>query len=265
MDLRERQRREASEKAAQQYFRSQADLDDTADDPERQRPARPSEYGIRQLIDALAALKREGIVEVYLYCRCSDKHQNLARQVKGARRMIERLGIKVRHVYHEFVNGKLLDSAKRPKLRKAFAAARKLEIPLVVAGFTRIVRADEFEPSHKMGEDARPTVAKVEKLMEWMEGVMLLSLNDPDADPVSDEEFIKQLHALVKRRKRGRRRKRKAGDLKRRKREWKKCVLKMYARLKKRGMGYRLVAEEMFHKHEVEISHQTVKRWVEEG
>jgi DNA invertase Pin-like site-specific DNA recombinase len=267
MDLRERQRRQRDEEYAQWYLKqaqNEADRDDPADDdPERQRPAKPSKFGLRQLEDGL----RSGEInaEPIWYCRCSDKGQKLALQVKGMRRYVQRLGVNVtRRAFKEFVTGKTLDPAKRKELMRALEAARKGSGILVVAGTTRLFRSQSYDAHYAKNE--KPTVAEFEEFMKLAKGVTIFTLNDPDADPDSDETFIRdKIIAPVKCRKPGRRPKRRPGDLKRRKLKWKKVVVKMYARLQQRGMGYRLVAEEMFRKHRVEISHQTVKRWVEEG
>lgn len=223
-------------------------------DPEAE--ARPSDYGIQTLAAHLQA--NTNTEEVYLYCRESTRKQDLRRQLKGARRRITDMALKVRRPFAEFGNGKSIDPGERRELFNALDAARRRGIPLVVPCFSRLLRDTDYHPYR--APTARPTKTKVEALLERVQGVPLLTLNDPDASPADDENFLRQLAAEVKRRKVGRPVKKAPGYTISQKERWLPRVLRMRAR----GLSLRAIADRIFATDGTRISHGTVRNWLSE-
>lgn len=154
-------------------------------------PARPSEFGLTTLTEMI---KNEQVSEVILYGRTSSRGQRLNHQLQGARRLIESMGVKVRRSFRD--KNKKGTDLDRPGLAKALDAARRRNIPLVAAGISRFVRAADYHAWKSPNE--MPTVEEFARFMELAVGVRLATLNDPDADPPSDEAFIRELFSAVK-------------------------------------------------------------------
>jgi hypothetical protein len=196
------------------------------------------------------------LTEAVLYCRESTHEQPLGPQKTGTRRRIEAAGVKVRRVYGEAKGGRSLDPGDRPELMKAVEAARRLGIPLVVACLSRLLRNRRYHPS--ANPDARPTDADLKALLELADGVELLTLNDPDASPPEDENFLRELVAEVKRRPVGRPRKKEPGHMKDRSKRWKKRAKLMH----EEGMSYREIADHIYEVDGIPITHGTIWNWV---
>jgi hypothetical protein len=249
-----KQRREAAMLACEEAGLCPRDGEDPDEDPSRQLPATPSEYGIKSFEERIAS--DPALEEVYSYGRVSTRKQDLARQLKGCRRRIEAEGVKVRHAYGEVASGKTLDLCDRRKLVKALEAARTRGDPLVMVCVSRAVRHCSYD-AHRNPE-ARPTVAEFEAFRELADGVEILTLNDPDASPPEDENFLRELVASVKRRPVGRPRKKKPGHMKDRSKRWKKRAKLMH----EEGMSYREIADYIYEVDGIRITHGTIWNWV---
>jgi len=123
------------------------------------------------------------ILMVVLYCRVSGRCQNrkgtLKRQERKARQVLKRYGIVVVACYGEVESGWRRDD--RPRLMAAIARARELGVPLVAESVDRFIRSEHFNDETNQG--ALPTDLDFEDLVRLANGVTLLTLLHPDADP----------------------------------------------------------------------------------
>jgi DNA invertase Pin-like site-specific DNA recombinase len=169
-------------------------------------------------------------------------------------------GISVRHSFGDKArDGKSLDPDERPELYEALAAARKRGIPLVVPCISRLIRNAFYHAHHN--PEATPTIAEFLELLKLATGVQIITLNDPDATPPKDEAFLRQLAAEVKRRNVGRHKTKTPGDTKDRRRTWKKRVQE----LRRQGLSYREIADQVYAEGAIGITHGTVRNWCMEG
>jgi hypothetical protein len=250
MNRREWQRRQQRKESAERYAREAAE--ECSRDPE----ARPSDYGIRSLDDAL----RAGTVpECVLYCRVSDRKQHVQSKVAGCRRLLAERCVKLARSYGETASGKSLAAADRPTLHEAVQEARRLNVPLVVPCTSRIVRNPDYHAFRQ--PDARPTVSEFERFLKLAEGVRILTLNDPDASCPDDEAFLRKLTADVEGRRVGRPRNKPKGSLADRRDRWQPRVGRMHAK----GMSYRKIAIEISRIEGSPVSYGTVAKWDRDG
>jgi hypothetical protein len=245
MTRRERERRRQRIAAAA----ARAETCDGADADASGEPARPSDYGILQL------QKERNATEVDLYARVSTKNQDLSAQVGAARAHLRRLGIRVRRVFRERAKGRLLGAADRPQLHKALDAARRDGIPLLAVAFSRFLRSADYHAYRR--PDAQPTAAEVEAFLRMAEGVRLATINDPDAEPVADETFMRQMLGETKRKPVGRPPKKATGDTARRRHECQTLALAMSTN----GMSATAIADEFYREHGISIDPRTIRYW----
>jgi DNA invertase Pin-like site-specific DNA recombinase len=221
--------------------------------PGDDQPAWPSDYGINSLEEHC---QEAAVATAYYYDRVSTGKQDLKIRLRAARRRLGKQGIRIVHAYGECTNGSSLDPADRPAFAKALNAARERGIPLVSPCLSRWVRSTSYHPYRAPQE--RPNRAQLATLLELADGVTLLTINDPDAEPPDDEAYLRQLAAEGKRCKPGRKAKRAPGDTKARREQWKKPAQRLHAE----GLGYKAIADELFAAHGVTVEPMTVRNWL---
>jgi Resolvase, N terminal domain len=219
---------------------------------DRNRPARPRRHGFTTLNEVMES---EVVTEVYGYCRTSGDKQDVKAISRAVRRYLKNLGLKVRHIFADIASGKTIEPQDRPKLYRAIEASKKREIWLVIPAFTRLIRNRAW--SKTVDPNARPTVAELEALLEKIPCARIVFLHDPDADPASDEAFLRDLNARFNRRKPGRSKNKAKGDSKRRNGRWRSRVIEMLGR----GMKPEEIMDVIYEEDGESISRQSIWRW----
>jgi hypothetical protein len=217
-----------------------------------QPEAVPSEYGFQCLDDVDPC-------DGYLYCRVSGRRQDLGAQKRGARRFCEEAGFGIEHTFGETVPGWSLDLDKRPALYRAIALCRQTGLPLFIPCTSRLLRSGNYHAHHS--PHARPMVPEFEKLMNVLGGVEVLTLNDPDADPVDDEAFLGSLSAGESGRRVGRPRKKCPGYRRERRVEY----LPAARKLRKQGKSFAEIARIVSLTFGIPISSRGIQNWLKPG
>lgn len=153
---------------------------------EREEQVLPSACGV-------PPVELEDCKEVVLYCRVSNRSQDLDAQIEAAKAICRIMGIKIAYTFAEVASGKNL---KRKQFRRAIRAAKKRGIPLLAITFSRLLRSEDYHQSQN--PEARPSRKEIHKLLKVADGVPLLTLNNLDATPAQDEEFTKRSIAAAR-------------------------------------------------------------------
>lgn len=255
-EIRRRKLEAAKQACADMHVPHPHDEED-AHDPKKDRPAKPSSYGIKSLD---AYIEECPVSEVYLYSRTSSPNQRVKPHLRAATRWLQKREVKVIYRHSERGrSGKSLDPEERSELFKALNAARKRGVPLVVPCISRLIRHAQYDAS--ANPNARPTVQEIKRLMSLAEGVQLLTLNDPDSYPLDDENFLRNLIAEVELKQVGRPKAKQAGDRKKIREEYEQMAQRMH----QSGKSYRFIAVQVSKKAKSRVSHTTVKNWIEEA
>ena len=105
------------------------------------------------------------------------------------------------------------------------------------------------------------TVAELAAFLDMMGGVQILTLNDADADPASDETFIRdQLHAIVKCRKAGRPRNPQGERERRREICWELVREWHYVE----DLGYKSIRRRLSKETGFSLSIKSIQNWIKE-
>jgi hypothetical protein len=217
-----------------------------------QPEAIPSEYGFQSLDDVEPC---DGV----LYCRVSGRRQDLGAQKRGARRYCEEAGFGVEHTFGEKVPGWNLDPDERPVLYRAIALCRQTGLPLFIPCTSRLLRSATYHAHHS--PHARPLVPEFDELMKVLGRVEVLTLNEPDADPVDDEAFLGRLSAGESGRRVGRPRKKCPGYRNERRAEY----LPVAWKLRKQGRSFAEIARIVSLKSGIPISPRGMQNWFKPG
>jgi DNA invertase Pin-like site-specific DNA recombinase len=166
------------------------------------------------------------------------------------------MGIEVLDAFGDVGSGKSLDRQDRPGLFTAIEAATRRGVTLAVPAISRLLRSADYDA--KQNPTAMPSRAEWKPLLKLLEGIEVLSLNDPDATPPADESFLRQLAADAKGTSVGRRRKpgRPRLDDDRRAK-----TLELVLRLAMKGMGSRRIARRVQQATGIALHFTTVCRW----
>lgn len=196
------------------------------------RPGRASDY-IEHWEDLV---QRGAATSVVLYARSShrtqDRRGNLSQQLAGLREQMKRYGVLIVAEFKETGSGWEID---RERLKAAARRARKTGTVVVAESTDRFIRSKNYHS--KKNPSARPTVAEFEALKQATRGIVLATIQPPDADWKKVRGCQSKRGQSAKGQRGGR--PGKPGHKKRRRLKQVPRVL----RLRQKGLTYRAVAE----------------------
>jgi DNA invertase Pin-like site-specific DNA recombinase len=204
----------------------------------------------------LSDLTAKGLVLAVLYCRASTNEQDddgcLLRAIIDAIKKLKAAGVRIIAVYDGVETSNIYGD--RLRLMWAIEEARQHGAVLVAPSRDRFIRARSFCRGQKLKAEP-PNEFEYRELARMTDGVLLATIQDPDASP----EEVRSQQTLggqrIGGRKGGRPRKSKPGDKKRRRAELTPQVVELH----QQGMSNRAIGRQL------KVAEPTVRRWLSKG